>query len=186
MAAQQDPSSPSLSRRILSTLASLTLMAGGLQAQEVPATSSLREADGLKLNCPVPLTEKSGGPNEMMHGQMQYSAKTEGVEILIVSIDYKDGVELDVESMAQGGGANMSKLEGVTNPVVEIKSPVLKGADEARQLSFKADRFGKVLRGESTYIRKGKHIWMVVINFVGGDKRATFVGETISKSIRLE
>jgi hypothetical protein len=33
---------------------------------------------------------------------------------------------------------------------------------------------------------KGKTYLMVVIPFEGGDKRATFVGETISKSIRLE
>jgi hypothetical protein len=186
MAAPQNPSFPSPCRRIFFTFVSMTLMTCGLQAQVAPATSSLREAGGLKLNCPVPLAEKDAGPNEMMHGQVHYSAKTEGVEVLIVSLDYKDEVELDVENIAQGGGANMSKLEGVTNPVVEIKSPALKGADAARHVSFKADRFGKILRGENTYIKKGQHIWVVMITFEGSNKRAIFVGETISKSIRLE
>lgn len=164
----------------------MMFLTSSLHAQEAPKTSSLREVDGLKLNCPVPFVEKAtGGPNEMIKAQMQYTAKTDGVEALIVSIEYKGGIQLDVDKIAKDSAASFSKLDGVTNPVFKVSVPALQGADAASVLSFRADRFGKILRTESTYVRKGQHLWMVALNFEGGDKRATFVGETISKSIRL-
>lgn len=177
------------SRFFIHTLAcaALAMLGSALQAQEAAAPSSLREVEGLKLNCPVPLEEKArSGENEMMKSMVQHGAKTEGVEVIVVSIDYKDGVPLDVNGAAEGSSNSMSKLEGVTNPKSDYKTPTLAGADAARVLSFKADRFGKVLRTEGTYIKKGQHMWMVIVNFEGGDKRASFIGETITKSVRLQ
>ncbi|GEP43443.1 hypothetical protein [Brevifollis gellanilyticus] len=162
-------------------------MGPALQGQEAAATSSLREVGGLKLNCPLPLEEKSKtGENEMMHSQAQYSVKTDGYEVAVVSIHYKDSVPLDLQKISQGSANSMSKLEGVTNPKTEFKNLTLAGADEARLMSFKADRFGKVLRTESTYIRKGQQLWMAIVTFTEDDKRSIFVGETISKSVRLQ
>lgn len=163
------------------------VLAFSLQAQEAAAPSSLREADGLKLNCPVALTENAPAKaNPLAITETRFKAVSDGVELSITSINYKDDVTLDLDKMAEGSAAGISKLDGISNPISNVTPLTLEGADGARRLSYKANRRGKVLRNEACYIQKGQHIWIVMTIFEGGNNRTAFVGETIIKSVRLK
>jgi uncharacterized membrane protein len=182
-----------LSLRVLLSVLSFCLLALGNQAlaQTTPAaTSSLREVDGLKLNCPVPF-EKGQAPaikgyEELFVSRERWGAKTDGVEITVESMVFKDISIFNIQGAAKGSVDGISKMEGVTDPTYKIQDITIAGADVALRLSYKAKRFGKELRVESAYVIKGAHVWTVTCTFENSGPRPIFIGETVAKSVRLE
>lgn len=168
----------------------LSVLGSQAQGQTVPATSSLREVNGLKFNCPVPLEKKATKPmpgyDELLVSREQWGAMAEGVEVTVESNEFKDISKVNLQGAATGSADGISKLDGIADPTRSIQGIAMPGADSAVRLSYKAKRLGKELRVESIFVIKGARYWMVMCIFENSGPRPAFIGETIVKSVRFE
>lgn len=158
----------------------------GVQAQ----TPAKQKINGLVLNSPIQLVAASKPvlpQNEQspIKSQATYSGKSGGLEINVTRMEFKDGIDINLEGAVNGANEGISKLPGVSDPRHSTKDVTVSGA-AAKRDSYSAKRYNGTIAVESLYIRKGQTVWMIQTNFAGNNAAARAMTDSLLNSAALE